>query len=103
MKVLFHLDETEKWSMTLANVKNFLHEVPDAHITVVANGPAVKYYTTDAIEADLLAQVDFVACNNALKANTIQPPQINTAVRIVNAGVVEIARKQKEGYAYIRP
>lgn len=104
MKILFHIDEIDKWNMVLANVKNFLKEEPAANVTVVANGGAVKYYLKpDALPADLIEKVDFVACHNSLKGNDISPGQLNPAVRIVKAGVVEIAQKQFDSYAYIRP
>lgn len=104
MKVLFHVDEEDKWEMTLANVKNFLHEEKEANLSVVANGPAVKYYTDmNKLEFELKEKVDFVACNNAMKGHGIKLEQIDKSIRIVNAGVVEIAKKQFEGYAYIRP
>lgn len=104
MKVVFHVDEEEKWPMTLANVKNFLQEEGQANLTVVANGPAVNYYAHEnKIDVDLMDRVDFVACSNAMKGQNITADQLDSAIRIVNAGVVEIAKKQFEGYAYIRP
>lgn len=104
MKVLFHIDEENKWDMTLANVKNLLHEEKEAEITVVANGAAVKFYPTeDARIKDLSEQVDFVACKNSLKGNEIEPEELSHSIRLVKAGVVEIVRKQADGYAYIKP
>lgn len=104
MKVLFHVDDENKWPMTLANVKNFLHEEEQAQLTVVANGPAVKYYSQEnKLDLHLMEKVDFVACSNAMRGQNITSDQLNPKVRIVNAGVVEIAKKQFEGYAYIRP
>ncbi len=47
--------------------------------------------------------VVFSACNNALKGNNINPENIGEFVKIIPAGVIEIAEKQMEGYAYIRP
>lgn len=104
MKVLFHVVEEDKWKMTLANVKNFLQEQPDAQISVVANGPAVKMYTTgNETIAELIEKVDFVACNNSLNGFEIDPNALDQSVRVVKAGVVEIAEKQFDGYAYIKP
>lgn len=104
MKVLFHIDEENKWDMTLANVNNFLHEEKEAEISVVANGAAVNFYLTeDTRITDLSKQVDFVACSNSLKGNKIKLEEIDKSIRIVKAGVVEIASKQFDGYAYIKP
>ncbi|MBG9988691.1 DsrE family protein [Aerococcaceae bacterium DSM 111176] len=104
MKVLFHVDEADKWKMTLANVNNFLSEVIAAEITVLANGEAVKYYSqNNDISADLLERVDFVACQNSLNGFEIDQQELDERIRIVAAGVVEIAKKQEAGYSYIRP
>lgn len=103
MKVVFHVDEINKWPMVLANVKNFKREIPEAAITVVANGEAVKYYVSADWDRELLQTVDFVACQNALNSNTITAEAVPITIRIVNAGVVELVQKQNDGYAYIRP
>lgn len=104
MNVVFHINEEAKWKMALANVKNFLREEADAKITVVANGPSVQLYTTGNEDILKLSEkVDFVACNNSLNGMKIDPEELAEGVRIVKAGVVEIAQKQIDGYAYIRP
>lgn len=102
MKVLFHIDEQAKWGMVLANVKNFLKEEEGAQIEVVANGPAVKEYVNQ-LDEKLKDKVDFVVCQNAMNGNGLTKDQLDPAVRIVKAGVVEIAKKQFEGFAYIKP
>ena len=43
------------------------------------------------------------ACQNALRANQIDPQQLPDFVRVVPAGVVEIAQRQEEGFSYIKP
>lgn len=103
MLVVFHINEEDRWEMVLSNVKNFLAEEPDAKITIVANGDAVNYYLTDALSTDILSEVDVVACQNSLNKHKITKKQINSQIRVVDSGVVEIARKQMEGYGYIRP
>ena len=47
LKVLFHVDEMEKWQLTLNNINNFLNGVEEADILVVANAVAVKGYLPD--------------------------------------------------------
>ena len=108
LKALFHIDEIEKWQLTLANVNNFLNGVDESDIVVVANAVAVKGYLPDfelfeTIEELSKRGVVFSACNNALKANDIESDDIGEFVKNVPAGVVEITEKQMEGYAYIRP
>ena len=108
LKVLFHVDEMEKWKLTLANINNFLNGTKDSDILVVANAVAVKGYIPnfelfETIEELHKRGVVFSACNNALKGNDISPEEVREFVKIVPAGVIEIAEKQMEGYAYIRP
>lgn len=112
VKVIYHVDEMERWSLTLGNVKNMAayyreHSVSFA-IEVLANAAAVKAYCAGAAYYDdMKALADegivFTACNNALKANSIAQDQLYGFVTVVPAGVVELAGKQAEGYAYIRP
>lgn len=80
MHVVFHINEEERWDMVVSNVNNFLAEEGDTKISIVANGHAVNYYLNDELSDMILNQVDVVA-----------------------SGAVEIAKKQIEGYAYIRP
>ena len=108
LKVLFHIDEMEKWNLVLVNANNFLDGREDSDILVVANSVAVKGYLP---EFDLFNMVDklhrrgvlFSACSNALKANNISKDDIGKFIKVVPAGVIEIAKKQREGYSYIKP
>lgn len=116
MKVLYHIDAESQWHMVLENVKNMLkygkENQVEFEIEVVANGIAVvgllqhvaeksKWY----LEMDELykEKVVFAACNNAL--NKFNPGNLPLCafVTVVPAGVVEIAKKQEEGYSYIKP
>jgi len=104
MKVIFHIDEFEKWKLTLANVKNFLKEEADARIEVLANADAVKAFTDEEMLKEMLdLNAEFVACGNALKAHDIDKNTLNENIKVVPAGVVELAKKQEEGFSYIRP
>ncbi len=113
MKALFHVDELEKWGLVLANVKNMIKYCHTSgvqcEIEVLANAVAVKEMKArDSQNGDTISRlseehVDFVACKNALNANGIEEKDMFPFVRTVPAGVVELVRKQGEGWAYIRP
>lgn len=116
MNVLYHIDSESKWHMVLENTKNMLKYGKENNVNfeieIVANGIAIvgllqpiaeksKWY----LEMDELSKekVVFAACHNALeKFNPNQTP-LCAFVKVVPAGVVEIAEKQKEGYTYIKP
>ena len=104
MKVIFHVDQMERWELTVKNVNNFLNELPDAIIEVLANAEAVEYFTDSQKVAELeKLNARFLVCGNALKAHDIDQAIIADFIKVVPAGVVELAKKQHEGYAYIRP
>lgn len=112
-KVIFHIDEINKWKLLLANVSNLLNGIDNEklYVEVLANSEAVKYYdTTQNLDADFNAMeklnkrdVKFVACNNALTAYGIKKEILYKFIDIVPAGVVELVKRQSEGYAYIKP
>lgn len=110
-KVIFHIDELNKWELLLKNVTNLLDMVIQDRIVieVLANAEAVLYYDNkhtagNQILANLHEKgVLFVACNNALMGYKLNPQDIHSFVHIVPAGVYELMIKQSEGYAYIKP
>lgn len=112
-KVVFHIDEISKWKLLLNNAANLLEALGDEkiYIEVVANSEAVKYYDSNQnlhiadnkMEYLNKKGVKFIACNNALTAYEIKKHNIFQFVDIVPAGVVELVRRQSEGFAYIKP
>lgn len=112
MKVIFHVDEERKWPLTLGNVKNMLAYAnahnEDYRIEILANSEAVKEAVKESKYGKEFAQlyekgVDIALCHNALMAQGITEDMLWEGCRIVPAGVVELAQKQMEGYAYIKP
>lgn len=124
-KVLFHVNESGRWQRVLVNITNFLNDVgqENAYIEVVANGEAVSVFGNRCLLAgddgqccgtangSLVEQmkklsemgVNFVACRNALRGQSINEDSVPNFLTVVPAGITEIARKQAEGYAYIKP
>ena len=116
MKILLHVDEPEKWKLALENAGNALKEAErigqDFIIEIVANSAAVKYLKQETAKSeglfdtiDQLATqaVRFMACRNAMNSNGLRESDMIPFVNIVPAGVVEIAQRQNDGYAYIKP
>lgn len=124
-KVLFHVNESDKWQKALVSITNFLNDVGqgNADIEVVTNGEAVSVFRNRCLltggsgqccgtaSGSLMDQmkklsemgVSFVACRNALKAQSIDEESLPNFVAVVASGITEIARKQTEGFAYIKP
>lgn len=112
-KVLFHIDEINKWNLLLNNVRNLIDagENNKLNIEVIANSEAVAGYSinpgTDSINNLMrnlkMRGVQFAACNNALRSFNINKDSLLDFVNVVPAGVLEIVIKQSEGYLYIKP
>lgn len=111
-KVIFHIDELDKWNLLLANVSNLLEAISDdkLNVEVLANSKAVEYYRNNKKDAkteemEILNKkgVNFLACNNSLKGLGLKSYELIDFIGIVPVGVLELVDKQKEGYAYIKP
>jgi len=111
MKVLFHINEAERWPRVILNISNFICDVGPgrASVEVVANGAGVLGYGPD--KRDLLEKMEelhgqgvvFAACRNALNMHDFGEELLPPFVRVVPAGITEIVEKQDAGYAYIKP
>ncbi|WP_234117607.1 DsrE family protein [Clostridium hydrogenum] len=113
IKVIFHIDELNKWGLLLKNVENLIRAVDDKdlNIEVLANSEAVKAYAlNNELNSKIIfikelknRNVKFVACNNALNSFNIKKENLINFVDIVPVGVLELINKQKCGYSYIKP
>lgn len=114
MKVLFHIDEREKWKLALGNVSNMVAHGRETgkvfEIEIVANSVAVMDLQGDPssgfsgeLEELHDSGVAICACRNALRNLQIDPQNLLPFIQVVPAGVVEIAERQQDGYAYLKP
>ncbi len=111
-KIIFHINETDTWRRVLNNTVNLLASYAEQDlepvVEVLANGEAVRGYLTEGKEVSAMKEladqgVVFVACNHSLKAQEIAAEQLAAFVTIVPAGIRELADRQMEGFAYIKP
>lgn len=106
MKVIFHIDELNKWSLLLANVRNLINVDKVTDIVILANAEAVLFYfniDNQNLLNNLPNKVTFVACNNSINSRHLDVTKIIDGIKIVPIGVLELIAKQNEGYAYIKP
>ena len=112
LRIVFQVSDGEiaKWNLALNNVRNVQTELPDdaPEIEVVAYGPGIGMLKGDspiaARVADALKNgVKVVACENTMKNMKLGYADMLPNIGYVVAGVVEIARKQQQGFAYIKP
>lgn len=111
-KLVFQVSDADpaKWNLVLNNVRNVQTELPDdaPDIEVVAYGPGIGMLKSDSPVAHRIAEtvkngVKVVACENTMKGMKLSYADMLQTIGFVPAGVVEIMRKQQQGYAYIRP
>ncbi|MEO6896118.1 MAG: DsrE family protein [Caldimonas sp.] len=111
-KVVFQVSDSDpaKWNLALNNVRNLQTELPDdeSDIEVVVYGPGIGMLKGDSPVAHRIADalkngVKVVACENTMKGMKLTYADMLPAIGYVPAGVVEIVRKQQQGYSYVRP
>lgn len=109
-KAVFHVDlfEDKYINIAEANITNYLKAVDGAKVVLLFNGPGAQFCRADhGTTANLVAMIKLgvrvCVCNNAMKANEIEPDELTPGVEIVPAGVVELIDLQNDGWAYIKP
>ena len=115
LKVLFHINEADRWPVALGNITNLVKDVGEetVEIIVLANGPAVLAYSDERTVAIMQEcnkmGTTFKACRNSLKklcasGNVCMTDEnLPLFVEIVPAGITEIIKRQAEGFAYVKP
>lgn len=111
--LILHIDCSDEniFRLVCRNANNYLNALPNEkfELHIVANGAAVTLFTgahpqlRELAEPLLTRGARFKICANALKDNNIDPVQLWPGCLIVPAGLVEIVRLQRAGFAYIKP
>ena len=103
MKVIYNVDELEKWQKCIANVKNMLSYAQENNelfeIEVLANSIAVTDLKKESdIEHDILFMIDngvtVVACQNALNAQSLSSHQLIFGVFAVSYTHLDVYKRQ---------
>ncbi|TCV82974.1 hypothetical protein EDC63_1177 [Sulfurirhabdus autotrophica] len=110
-KVVFQVSEADpkNWNLALNNAKNVRQELgAKAELEIVVYGPGISMLKIDSpvasrIDEALASGVKVVACENTMKGQKLTKDDMLPTIGYVPAGVVELMKKQREGYAYIRP
>lgn len=102
--------DPKKWHLALNNARNIQTDLgaDRSEIEIVAYGPGIGMLKADAetanrIDDAVAAGVRVVACENTMKAQKISRDDMHGRIAYVPAGVVQIMRRQQQGYAYLRP
>lgn len=99
-----------RWNLALNNAKNVQEELGAAQvdIEIVAYGPGIGMLKLDSVANSRVAEaskagINMVACENTMRNLKISKDDMNSVISYVPAGVVQLMRRQGEGWAYVRP
>lgn len=110
-KAVFQVTENDeaKWNLVLNNARNLQNGAdPGAEVEIVAFGPGVLLLKAGSPIASRVSEavgrkVKVVACKNTMAGQHLVESDMLSDIGFVPSGVVEVMRKQQQGYAYIRP
>lgn len=116
IRVVYHLADADKVGFVLGNIANHLAGAGGAAavtIELVVHGPALAFFRTGKASPDVAARlgrlaasgsVAPVACGNTMTAQGLAVDDLLPGFTVEpRGGVVRLAERQAEGWAYIRP
>jgi hypothetical protein len=102
--------DTGKWNLALNNARNVqqAYGADKVDIEIVTYGPGIGMLKMDSVIANRVDEskqsgISIVACQNTMKNMKLTADDMLPNTSYVPSGVVELMKKQREGYAYIRP
>lgn len=103
-------NDPAKWNLALNNARNAQDEVgkENIDIEIVAYGPGINMLKMEATAATRVADatkagISILACENTMAGQKIGKADMNPSISYVPAGVVQLMKRQQQGWAYIRP
>ena len=111
-RVIFQVSDNApaKWSLALNNAKNVQADLgaQNVQIEIVAYGPGLEMLKAESRVADRLAgalddSVGLLACENTMTNTHVTKNDMYSGIAYVKAGVTHLMKRQREGWAYIRP
>ena len=111
-RVVVQVSEADpaRWNLVLNNVKNLQDELgaDKVAVEIVAYGPGIGMLKFDApsnsrVSDAIKSGVAVQACENTMRNQSLVRADMLPGVGYVPAGVVQIIRRQQEGWAYLRP
>ncbi len=110
-KALFQVTDNDpaRWNMILNNMQNLREGVGSepVEIELVAYGPGLFMLKANSSVKQRIAEalksgVKVNACQNTMSGMKLVPADMLPDIGYVPSGVVEVMRKQQQGWAYIR-
>ncbi|NON62748.1 DsrE family protein, partial [Acidianus sp. RZ1] len=100
-------NDAEKLASSLNSVINLRNDLQDAEIEVVFHQSAIKALLkngnfVNTINDLISHRITVVGCRNSLNSQRLTEDMLLQGVKVVQAGVGEIVRKQAEGWIYLK-
>ena len=99
-----------KWSLALNNTYNVMADLgaDTTEVEIVVYGPGIGMLKAGSAVGDRIANamkngVKVVACENTMNGQHLTKADMLPDISYVQAGVVELMKKQQQGWAYLRP
>jgi uncharacterized protein len=103
-------NDPAKWNLAMNNASNLQTDLGAANvdIEIVAYGPGIAMLKSESVVGNRIAEalghgVKVSACENTMRGQKLAKADMLDGIAYVPAGVVEIMRKQQQGWAYLRP
>lgn len=111
-KVVLQVSDADpgKWSLALNNAYNVLADLgaDTVEMEIVVYGPGIGMLKAGSPVGERVANavksgIHVVACENTMTGQKLTKADMLPNIGYVPAGVVELMKKQQQGWAYIRP
>lgn len=111
-KVVLQVSDADpaKWNLALNNARNVMSDLgrENVAIEIVAYGPGIGMLKMDSSVGPRVAEalgvgVSVVACEITMKNQKVVREDMLPRIGYVDAGVVQLMKRQREGFAYVRP
>ena len=110
LKIVFQLTsaDTVIHQTLMSQLKNYFSVAPNLQVEVVCHGGGLEMLvkSSSVVQADIKRYADrgvsFAACEFAMKKRNVTKDQLVAGAGTVISGVLEIAKKQQEGWSYIK-
>jgi intracellular sulfur oxidation DsrE/DsrF family protein len=111
-KVVLQVSDADpaKWNLAVNNARNVQNDLgkENVDVEIVAYGPGLGMLKSDSKVAGRLAEaldnnIGLMACENTMRNTKVGKADMYAGISYVDAGVVHIMKRQREGWAYIRP
>ena len=104
----------KRWGLAIANIKNVMAAFGDNSfkykIELVAFGPGLRFLMKKfdkkngpTLQSLVTYGLQLRACHNTMMKAHITKKALFSFVKVVPAGVIEIARREMQGYAFLKP